>query len=91
MIFQPTGSFIPLKSIDSKGWLPFNHKATRKQALFSELLHSELAFMDGPALNDTSLIRIAVFIALSPLTLLMLLVILLWKVISFSADATDFC
>lgn len=45
--------------------------------------------MDGPAFNDTSLIRIAIFIALSPLTLLMLLVILLWKAISFSADATD--
>lgn len=40
-------------------------------------------------LTDTSLIRVAIFVALSPLTLLMLLVRLLLKAISFSADAAD--
>lgn len=45
--------------------------------------------MDGPALTDRSLIRVAIFVALSPLTLLMLVVIPLLKAISFSADATD--
>lgn len=42
--------------------------------------------MDGPALSDTSVIRVAIFVALSPL---MLPVIMLLKAISFSADATD--
>lgn len=45
--------------------------------------------MDGPVLTDTSLIRVVIFVALSPLTLLMLLVIPLLKAISFPADATD--
>lgn len=40
-------------------------------------------------LTDTSFIRTAIFVAPSPLILLMLLAILLLKAISFSADATD--
>lgn len=52
---------------------------------FQNCCTKKLAFMDGPALTDTSLIRVAIFVAPSPLTL----VILLLKAISFSADATD--
>lgn len=38
--------------------------------------------MDDPALTDTSLIGVAIFIALSRLKLLMLLVTLVWKAFS---------
>lgn len=53
---------------------------------FENCCTTNVAFMDGPS---TSPIRVAIFIAFSPLTLLMLLMILLLKAISFSADATD--
>lgn len=42
-----------------------------------------------PFLIDRSLIRVAIFVSLFSVTLLMPVVILLLKAISFSADATD--